>query len=94
MTNRHERETLIVFSDADRLEGGDATLYTFSEALKRKALRAGGKVVREHSRKGRVEAWDIAIPANLVRIAFRRANPSPSRVAAGQRLAASRKHDN
>jgi hypothetical protein len=71
MTTRAERETLVRFSDADLLNGGDATIYTFREATKRKCLRAGGRVVREHIRKGKVEAWDLAIPANLVRIGFK-----------------------
>jgi hypothetical protein len=71
MTARHERETLVVFSDEDLLNGGDAIVYTFREAIKRKCLQAGGRVVREHVRDGRVEAWDLVIPASLVRIRFK-----------------------
>ena len=73
MTARHERETLLVFSDDDVLNEGEATLSTFREAIMRKCIRAGGRVVRKHVRDGKVEAWDLRIAASLVRIGFKSA---------------------
>jgi hypothetical protein len=54
VTARHERETLLVFSDDDVLNGGEATLSTLREAIMRKCLRAGGRVVLEHVRGARL----------------------------------------
>lgn len=93
-TTREERETLVVFSDKDRLEGGMAKLYTFNARLKDKALAAGGKVTREHARDGKVEAWDVDIAAKQVKIGFRSATKSAARVEAGKRLLARRTHGN
>lgn len=77
-----ERETIISFSDDDRLNGGNAVLSTFSSSLKKKALAQGGKIVREHIRAGTTVSWDIEIPAKQVRIGFKRPEKSPARVTA------------
>src|SRR6266540_2649224 len=72
MSSRAERETVLTFADEDLLGDGDARLYTFRRSLVDKALRAGGRIVLEHRRGGRIEAWDVAVPAKLVRIGFKR----------------------
>lgn len=71
MTTRTERETLLVFTDEDLITGGDARLYTFRRKLVDKALKAGGRIIEEHRRDGKAQAWDVAVPAALVRIGFK-----------------------
>jgi hypothetical protein len=85
-TSREERETLVVFSDKDRLEGGMAVISTFTRSLKEKAVRAGARITREHVRDGKVEGWDLEIEASRVKIGFRAREKSQARVEAGKRL--------
>jgi hypothetical protein len=70
-TLRRERETSIIFDDEARLQEGNGRLFTFNRRLVEKALRAGGRIVEEHRREGRIVAWDVDLPVSAIRIAFR-----------------------